>query len=106
MIKISSQYTTLWRLALPVIIAQVGQMSVQLVDTLMVGQLGAVPLAGVSFANSLMLPISIAGMGLAMGLTPLVGRATARGDFSRVQSLLKNSIVLNAAIGVFLTGLL
>ncbi|MEF9950192.1 MAG: MATE family efflux transporter [Mucinivorans sp.] len=106
MIKIPTQYATLWRLALPVIIAQVGQMSVQLVDTLMVGHLGAVPLAGVSFANSLMLPVSIAGMGLAMGLTPLVGRATARGDFARIQSLLKNSILLNTAVGVLLALLL
>lgn len=96
-------YKNLWRLALPVIIAQVGQISVQLVDTLMVGNLGAVPLAGVSFANSLVMPITILGLGLSMGLTPLVGRANARGDFNRVQSLLKNSIVLNTAVGVVLS---
>lgn len=105
-IKISKHYTNLWQLALPVIISQVGQMSVQLVDTMMVGHLGAVSLAGVSFANSFMLPISMIGIGLAMGLTPLVGRAHARGDLRRVQSLLKNSIVLNTMIGVLLALLL
>lgn len=97
------QYTNLWRLALPVIISQLGQMSVQLVDTMMVGHLGAIPLAGVSFANSLAFPVSIFGMGLAMGLTPLTGRASARGDFGRVQSLLKNSIVLNTLVGILLS---
>lgn len=101
--KINQQYSTLWRLALPVIIAQVGQTTVQLVDTLMVGQLGAVQLASVSFANSLMWPILIIGMGLSMGLTPLVSRANARTDFNRVQSLLKNSILLNTVVGVLLT---
>lgn len=100
---IPQQYTNLWRLALPVIISQLGQMSVQLVDTMMVGHLGAVPLAGVSFANSLAFPVSIFGMGLAMGLTPLTGRASARGDFGRVQSLLKNSIVLNTLVGIVLS---
>ena len=97
------EYRDLWRLAVPVVISQVGQMSVQLVDTMMVGHLGAVPLAGVSFANSLTFPVGIVGMGLAMGLTPLTGRASARGDFGRVQSLLKNSIVFNTLVGIGLT---
>lgn len=105
MLRLPSQYGTVLRLAVPVMIAQLGQMSVQLVDTIMVGQLGAVPLAAVSFANSLMMPIMMIGTGVAMGLTPLVSRAYAREDFSRVQSLLKNSIVLNTllAIGLALT---
>lgn len=100
---IQTQYLNLWKLALPVIISQLGQMTVQLVDTMMVGHLGAIPLAGVSFANSLSFPLSVGAMGLAMGLTPLTGRASARGDFGRVQSLLKNSLALNTIIGIALS---
>ena len=83
------------RLALPVIISQVGQYSVQIVDTVMVGHLGeAVPLAAISFAYALSWPILFLGTGVAMGLTPLVGKSFARGDRMRSASLFKNSLLL------------
>lgn len=101
--RLPDRYTDLIKLALPVIIAQVGQLSVQLVDNIMVGQLGtAEPLAAVSFANGIAMAIMTAGVGVAMGLTPLVSRASARGDFPRIQSLLKNSAVVNTAVACVL----
>lgn len=96
-------YKNIIKLALPVIISQVGGMTVALADTIMVGQLGAKPLAAVSFANSLSWVIYLCGMGLAMGLTPLVGRAFARGDRQRLGSLLRNSFIINTIIGVLFT---
>ncbi len=82
------------------IISQVGQVLVGLVDTAMVGQLGAVPLAGVTFANAIFFPFYVGGMGVAMGLTPLVSRALVRGNSGRIRSLVKNSVVLNSVLGV------
>ena len=38
--------------AIPVILAQLGQMVVQFADSMMVGRLGATELASVSFANA------------------------------------------------------
>lgn len=96
-------YKNIFKLALPVIISQVGGMTVALADTIMVGQLGDKPLASVAFANSLSWVIYMFGMGLAMGLTPLVGRAYARGDKQRLGSLLKNSLYVNTALGVVFT---
>lgn len=87
-------------LAIPVIISQLGQMTVQLVDAVMVGRLSSEGLAAISFANAIAWPVLLLGMGLAMGLTPLVGRASARGDFNRTTSLLKNSLVLNIIFGI------
>ena len=43
------------RLAVPVMIAQAGQMVVQFADNIMVGHLGTEELAGVSFAGNIML---------------------------------------------------
>lgn len=104
------KYTPYYRqnliLAVPVIVSQIGQMTVQLVDTFMVGRLSSEGLAAVSFANSIAWPVLMLGMGLAMGITPLVGRAHARGDMSRVVSLLKNSLTLNLMVGVLITLLL
>ncbi|MEG2319764.1 MAG: MATE family efflux transporter, partial [Mucinivorans sp.] len=96
-------YKSNMRLALPVIISQVGGMTVTLVDTIMVGHLGAEPLAGVSFANSLVWPIFLLGTGIAMGLTPLAGVAYARGDKRRLSSLLANSFMMNMVIGIIFT---
>ena len=95
------------RLALPVIISQVGQYSVQIVDTVMVGHLGeAVPLAAISFAYALSWPILFLGTGVAMGLTPLVGKSFARGDRMRSASLFKNSLLLGVVMSVVLMLLL
>lgn len=95
------------RLAVPVIISQVGQYSVQIVDTIMVGHLGeAVPLAAISFAYALSWPILFLGTGVAMGLTPLVGKSYARNDRMRSASLLKNSLLLGIAMSIVLMLLL
>lgn len=96
-------YKSIFKLALPVIISQVGGMTVGLADTIMVGQLGDTQLAAVAFSNSLSWVIFMFGMGLAMGLTPLVGRAYARKDNKRMGSLLKNALYVNVALGVVFT---
>lgn len=106
MIKLPKTYGSVLTLAIPVIISQVGQVVVSLVDTMMVGRLGAVPLAGVSFANALFLPVMLAGMGIAMGLTPLTSRANARDDQKRMKSLVKNSFLLNNILAVALVVIL
>lgn len=93
-------YKSNLRLAVPVIISQVGTMSVQLVDTIMVGHLGATELAAVAFANTLAWPILFFGQATAMGLTPLVGRANAMGNRSRTTSLLGNSLSVNLVLSV------
>lgn len=93
-------YRSNLRLAVPVIISQVGTMSVQLVDTIMVGHLGATELAAVAFANTLAWPILFFGQATAMGLTPLVGRANAMGNRSRTTSLLGNSLAVNLALSM------
>lgn len=105
--KLLTQYTPyykrLLKLALPVVIAQAGQLTTQFADTAMVGQYGGddpVPLAAVSLGSSLFLLIYLAAMGLAMAITPLVGEHYARGDRRRVGHLFQNGIVYSVAIGV------
>ena len=69
----SGYYRRVLTLAFPVILSQAGQILVQLVDNAMVGRLGAVPLAGVSFANAVFFMLFVLGTGMSLGLTPLVG---------------------------------
>ena len=101
--KYTPYYKRLLKLALPVVIAQAGQLTTQFADTAMVGQYGGddpVPLAAVSLGSSLFLLIYLAAMGLAMAITPLVGEHYARGDRRKVGHLFQNGIVYSVAIGV------
>lgn len=96
-------YKRLLKLALPVVIAQAGQLTTQFADTAMVGQYGGedpVPLAAVSLGSSLFLLIYLAAMGLAMAITPLVGEHYARGDRRRVGHLFQNGIFYSIVIGI------
>lgn len=99
-------YKRLLRLALPVVIAQAGQLTTQFADTAMVGNYGgedAVPLAAVSLGSSLFLLIYLAALGLALAITPLVGEHYARGDRRTVGHLFQNGIAYSVAIGIVAT---
>lgn len=97
------------QLALPVILSQLGQITVQLADTAMVGNFGGddpTPLAAVSFATNLYYMIFIATLGLTFGITPLVGEHFAQNNHRQVRELLQNGLILFPIIGVIATLLL
>lgn len=94
------QYSHILKLALPVILSQAGQTLVQLVDNAMVGQLGALPLASVSFGGAVFFMLFILGMGLTFGLTPLVGEMYSTSNHRKSASYLQNSILLYGGVGV------
>jgi MATE family multidrug resistance protein len=62
-------------LALPVIVAELGWMFMGVVDTMMVGPLGPVAIAGVSIGNAIFDVPAICGIGLLLGLDTLVSQA-------------------------------
>ena len=69
------QYKANLKLALPIILAQLGQVIVQLVDNIMVGNYGGdnpLPLAAASFGGSVFFMLFVAGTGITMGITPLI----------------------------------
>ncbi len=90
-------------MAFPVVLSQVGQVTVSLVDNMMVGHVGTPELAAASFANSVFIIGMVFGMGITYGLTPLVGNAFSKGKFTEVTSLLKNGIFIHFVAAVFLT---
>ena len=94
------------RIAFPVILSFVGQQMVQIMDTIMVGRLGAVELSAVSLSSAIILNVTMIGLGIAMGLTPLVGIHHARLERQQSGELFQNSMLLNGIISVLLCGLL
>lgn len=96
-------------LALPVIIGQLGIIMMGVVDSIMVGELGAVPLAAASLGNSLIFIILIIGIGCSIVVTPLVAILVGAKRFSECgvyfrQSLLVNMIMSLLMVGVILIG--
>src|SRR4051812_19175730 len=62
-------------LAAPVIIAEVGWVTMGIVDTLMVGRLGPEAIGAAGLGSSLFIAVAVFAMGLLLGLDPLVAAA-------------------------------
>ena len=96
-------YKQILHLAMPVVLAQAGQLTTQFADTAMVGNFGGsdpAPLAAVSLGSSLFLLIYLAALGLALAITPLVGEHYARGDKQLVARLFENGMLYSIIIGL------
>ena len=97
------QYKANLRLALPVVLTQLGQILTQVADNLMVGRYGGddpTPLAAVSFGGAVFFILFIAAIGIALGMTPLVGELYAQGDREKSASLLQNGILFYGLLGL------
>lgn len=95
------------QLALPVMLTQLGQVSVQLFDNIIVGKLlGADALAAVSLGNALFFSVFVFGLGISFAIPPLVSEAHAKEDHPRINSVFRHGFVLNMAVGVMLMLLL
>lgn len=74
------EFRPLMKLAGPVILAEVGWMSMGLVDTIMVGPLGPAAIAATGMGSSVFAAIVIFGMGLMLGLDAYVSQAHGAGN--------------------------
>ena len=72
-------------------------------DNVMVGRLGSTSLAAAAFANTVFALFILFGIGVAIGLTPLIGRAHGKNDEKEKASLFKHGLVSNIIVGVVLT---
>jgi len=68
------------RLAVPVILAELGWMAMGVVDTIMVGPLGPAAIGATGIGNSLHFGFAVFGMGLLLGLDTLVSQAYGARD--------------------------
>lgn len=98
-------YGKILQLAFPVIISQLGQITVGLVDNIMIGRLGTLELAAASFVNNIFNLAIFFGTGVTIIITPLVGEAIGSKN-KQVSSILKNGLFTAVLIGLFVIGLL
>ena len=103
-VKLNSTSLPLWRqdfrltlrLALPLIFAEVGWMSMGIVDTIMVGRLpnSAVAIGATGLGQSLYHSVAIFGGGLLLGMDTFVAQAFGREDLDDARHSLVNGLFL------------
>jgi MATE family multidrug resistance protein len=90
-------------LAYPVMLSQLGQVLVGVADSLMVGHLGAEPLAAASLANVVFYVFMVFGLGLSLAVTPLVAAADGEQDAHKIRAIFSNGLLVNTFLGTVLT---
>lgn len=91
-------------LAYPVVLSQLGHIMVSVFDSLMVGQIGTIPLAAASLGNSIFTITLVFGLGVSYSITPLIASAEGRRNFTRISLLLLNGLFSNLLLGILLFG--
>ena len=86
------------KIAVPVMLAQLGQGLVQLADTIMVGHAGVTDLAAAAFGGAVFFIGFGSALGLTMGATPLIGKEYAAGNRPNVVRLFQNSILFDMMV--------
>jgi MATE family, multidrug efflux pump len=94
------------RLALPVVIVQVGMMLMGVVDTIMVGHYSSIGLAAVALGNLYFFGIGVLGMGTLMVLDPVVAQAVGARDEPAVARGIQRGVLLAVILAIPLIGIL
>ncbi|MBK7629490.1 MAG: MATE family efflux transporter [Ignavibacteriales bacterium] len=94
------------KLAYPVIIGQLGIIMMGVVDSMMVGRLGSVPLAAASLGNSLIFLILIIGIGSSIVVSPLVAILVGGKRFSECGIYFRQSLLVNIILSLLMVGII
>lgn len=82
--EIKTEASTLMRIGFPVILAQLLQMSMNFVDTVMAGRLSAEDLAAVAVGSSVLMPFAVFCMGCMMAVTPIIAQNVGARELSQI----------------------
>jgi MATE family multidrug resistance protein len=100
--RMTQVYASLLSLAAPMLLGQAGQVLLQLTDTVMVGRVGPVPLAGAALAGNLVMFALYFAYGSLGAVAPTIGQAFGAKDFGALRTVARASVRLALAVGTFL----
>jgi multidrug resistance protein, MATE family len=87
------------KLAGPVVLAEIGWMSMGIVDTIMVGPLGPAAIGASGMSNSLFFAVAVFGMGVMLGLDALVSKSYGAGRFDEGVRWLQHGVIVSLVVG-------
>lgn len=99
-IRFKREATILLRIGFPVMIGNLLQVSMSFVDTVMAGNLSPEDLAAVAVGSSLLMPIFILGIGILMGISPIVAQHFGARRLDQIGPTAKNGLILAVLIGI------
>jgi multidrug resistance protein, MATE family len=82
--RAKAEVSVLLKIGLPVILAQLLQMSMSFVDTVMAGRLSPEDLAAVAVGSSMLMPFVVLCLGCMMAVTPIVAQNVGGREFSKI----------------------
>ena len=98
--KYTSEFKYNLELAIPVMIGHLGHVLVGLADNIMVGRLGAAPLAAVSLGNSFVFIAFSLGIGFSLAITPLIAEADGKSDIEKGRNIFQHGLILCTVLGL------
>ena len=90
------------KLAYPVIVGMLGHTVVQLIDNIMVGQLGTAELAAVSLGNSFVFVAMSLGIGFSTAITPMIAESFGAKKYNKVRHIFVHGLILCFGLGLVL----
>jgi MATE family multidrug resistance protein len=103
---IQREFAPMLRIAVPVVLAELGWMSMGVVDTVMVGPLGPQAISAAGVGNSMHIAFAIFGMAIMLGLDALVSQAYGARDIRECHRLFFDGLALAALMALPLIGVL
>jgi MATE family, multidrug efflux pump len=94
------EFKPMLALAAPVVLAELGWVTMGIVDTLMVGRLGAHAIGAVGLASMLFFAVAVFAMGVLLGLDPLVAQAFGAGRIDECHRWLVDGVWLGLLVAV------
>ena len=103
---IRREFFPMLRIAVPVVMAELGWMAMGVVDTVMVGPLGPQAISAAGVGNSMHIAFAIFGMGVLLGLDTLVSQAFGARDIRECHRLFFDGLSLAALMALPIMALL
>ncbi|MEN8124355.1 MAG: MATE family efflux transporter [Bacteroidota bacterium] len=88
------------KLAYPIMIGHLGHIFVGFADNIMVGRLGAAPLAAVSLGNSFVFVAFALGIGFSLAITPLIAEANGENNIEKGRNYFQHGLLLCIVLGI------
>jgi MATE family multidrug resistance protein len=98
--RFKREATILLRIGFPVMIGNLLQVSMSFVDTVMAGNLSPEDLAAVAVGSSLLMPVFILGIGILMGISPIVAHHFGARELDQIGPTGRNGLVLALILGI------
>jgi multidrug resistance protein, MATE family len=100
------ELTALLALAIPVVLSELGWMSMNIVDTIMVGRLSPEAIGAVGLSGAMYYAPALFGIGLLLGLDTLVSQAFGRGDLDDCHRSLAQGVYIASFFSPILMALI